>query len=274
MSLPYTGAGITVAVLDTGIWPHIDFDQRIIHFQDFVNYRPLPYDNNSHGTHVAGIIAGSGLASQGRIHGIAPKANLVVLKILDKQGLGSSTTLIEALDWIIHNYKRYQIRIVNISVGGSESDFGKQRTINSYVEKLWKKGLVVVAAAGNMGPASGTITAPGSCCEIITVGSKDMLYEKSGASSRGPVLCCPHKPDILAEGNRIWSCFQKNSYIEKSGTSMSTPKVSGAIALLLEKEPYLDNDMIKYRLCATADTMNLDPNIQGCGCLNIKRLLA
>ncbi len=270
----YSGKGVTAAVLDTGINPHMDFDHRIVYFKDFLKGQKSPYDDNGHGTHVAGILAGSGAASLGKYKGVAPGCNIVALKILDQKGLGNSENLIKSIQWLIENHRKYGIRIVNISVGGINSEENNQKAINAYADRLWEEGVVVVAAAGNGGPDSATITAPGSSCKVITVGSSDMIYEKKGASGRGPVGNCLFKPDIVAPGNRIISCSGRNSYMEKSGTSMSTPRVAGAIALLVEKEPELTNEEIKYRLCQTSDNLYLSRNIQGCGQLNIKKLLS
>lgn len=270
----YTGKGITAAVLDTGIRPHVDFDRRITGFVDFVHGMLLPYDDNSHGTHVSGLLAGSGAASGGRYRGVAPLCQIVALKILDERGLGDSSSLIAAIEWVRSHAVEYGIRIINISVGGLEESAEKQERILQCVERAWEDGLVVIAAAGNMGPGRGTITAPGSSCRIITVGSSDMLMGRRGTSGRGPVNHCPFKPDVVAPGSGLISCYGANGYMEKSGTSMSTPLVSGAVALLLEKEPALTNEEIKQRICRTSDSLNLEPNIQGCGRLNIKRLLS
>lgn len=269
----FSGKGVTAAVLDTGISPHVDFDHRIIYFKDFVNNRTQPYDDNGHGTHVAGIICGSGAASGGRYRGVAPDCRLVALKILDQRGTGNSENLVEALEWLMNYHQKLGIRLVNISVGGMSGEEMNRRQINECADELWEKGVVVVAAAGNGGPGFGTITAPGSSCKVITVGSSDMFYEKKGASGRGPVGNCLFKPDVVAPGSRIMSCHGRNNYMEKSGTSMSTPRVTGAIALLLEKNPELTNDEIKYRLCQSSDNLQLNRNMQGCGKLNIEKLL-
>ena len=105
----YTGKNVCVCVLDTGIYPHIDFRDRIIGFQDFVGKHMLPYDDNSHGTHVSGIIGGDGSASGGRIRGIAPECNLVALKILDRYGNGKKRDVLRAFDWILKNKDVYGI---------------------------------------------------------------------------------------------------------------------------------------------------------------------
>ena len=113
----YTGKHVGVCVLDTGIFPHIDFTGRILAFQDFIGHRIRPYDDNSHGTHVCGIIGGDGRASEGRIRGIAPGCSLIVLKVLDRTGNGRKEDVLQAFRWILENKRYYGIRVVNISVG-------------------------------------------------------------------------------------------------------------------------------------------------------------
>ena len=113
----YTGRNVGVCVLDTGIFPHIDFTGRIRAFHDFIGYRIRPYDDNSHGTHVCGIIGGDGRASEGRIRGVAPGCDLIVLKVLDRMGNGRKEDVLRAFRWILENRRYYGIRVVNISVG-------------------------------------------------------------------------------------------------------------------------------------------------------------
>ena len=115
--MSYTGKGVGVALLDTGIYPHIDFKNRIWAFADFVSYKCRPYDDNGHGTHVAGILAGDGTASMGRYKGVAPGCGITSLKVLDGNGNGSRENVLQAFQWILENRNRYRIRIVNISVG-------------------------------------------------------------------------------------------------------------------------------------------------------------
>ena len=104
-----TGKGIGVAMLDTGIFPHIDFAGRILAFQDFIYDRKIPYDDNGHGTHVAGILGGSGAAFQGKYKGVACGCNLIGIKVLDRNGNGEKESVIRSLDWIQKNRNRYQI---------------------------------------------------------------------------------------------------------------------------------------------------------------------
>lgn len=270
-----TGKGVCVAVLDTGIYPHMDFGDRITGFYDFLSYQKRPYDDNGHGTHVAGILAGNGCASGGKYTGEAPGASIVALKVLDRMGNGSRDTLLQAFYWLEKHCREYGIRIVNISVGTTCSSKNQDDRLLKGVDALWDQGLVVVAAAGNKGPCPGSITAPGCSKKVITVGSSDMISGKEAVSGRGPTFECVFKPDIVAPGYRITSCTSDSvtGYGIKSGTSMSTPLISGAIALLLEKYPEMTNQQIKMRLKECADDMGLPQNQQGWGKFNRKRFL-
>lgn len=271
----YTGKGIGVAVLDTGISPHIDFDSRMKGFYDFLHEKKQPYDDNGHGTHVAGIIGGSGLASQGKHCGIAPECNLISLKILDHKGNGSMKDVMRAFQWLKNNRVQKGIRIINISVGTVGRGDKNSSLLIKGVEELWDEGFVVVTAAGNMGPEPGSITAPGSSRKVITVGSSDLLEGYGGISGRGPTRDCICKPDLVAPGSGIISCSSRSryGYSMKSGTSMSTPKISGAIALMLEKDPFLTNVEIKMLLRESARDLGYDRNLQGWGELDLKQFM-
>ena len=271
----YTGKGIGVAVLDTGIFPHIDFGSRISVFRDFTGVRRSPYDDNGHGTHVSGILAGDGTASGGKYKGAAPGCSIAALKVLDRFGNGSREDVMRAFRWIMEFGSIYHIRIVNISVGTTSRDHKEQTDLLEGVEKLWDLGFVVVAAAGNQGPGAGTVTAPGSSRKIITVGSSDLLTGRTAISGRGPTFECICKPDLVAPGNHILSCASgpDNGYGVKSGTSMSTPQVSGAAALMLEKNPELTNVQIKMKLKECARDLGLPKNQQGWGELDLGHLM-
>lgn len=283
----YAGKGIGVAILDTGITMHPDLKQQIVAFQDLVGNKRSVYDDNGHGTHVAGIIGGSGLASKGRYAGMAPGCRIIALKVLDSMGNGSIRNVIKGLKTVIEQRDRFNIRVVNISVGTHPHKGNKdEKELIKWVEYAWDKGLVVIAAAGNLGPGQGTITIPGVSKKIITVGASGEIYldygrRRSGGnySGRGPTDECICKPDLVAPGTRIMSCdvnFSRRlrrGYTTKSGTSMATPVVSGAAALLLSKYPTISNVEVKLRLRETCDDMRLPKNQQGWGQLNVSKLL-
>ena len=271
----YTGQGIGVCILDTGIYEHIDFTGRIWAFYDFLAFKRRPYDDNGHGTHVAGLVAGDGTASMGKYRGAAPGCGIIALKVLDRYGTGSQDDVLRALRWIREYRQQYRIRVVNISVGTTCNSKRNHARLLKSVEQLWDEGVVVVTAAGNQGPRPGSITAPGSSKKVITVGSSDLLEGRSAISGRGPTAECVCKPDIVAPGNKIMSCVpgKPYSYGVKSGTSMSTPLVTGAIACALEKNPALTNTDIKTMLMNSADDMGLPQNLQGWGKFNRRKFL-
>lgn len=270
-----------------GIAPHPDFQNKVLAFRDFVNGQEVIYDDNGHGTHVCGTMAGSGISSKGVYGGVAPECDLIVLKVLNQKGNGNVTEVMKAFRWLLENQKRYQIRVVNISVGMQpQSELREEEKLINGVEALWDAGMVVVAAAGNLGPKEGTITTPGDSKKIITVGSSDDQYyiEQGGEqrkhySGRGPTKECVCKPDVVAPGSYIRSCNAKfvkqrgQPYVIKSGTSMATPVVSGAIADLLCKYPQMSNVEVKLKLRQSCTDMGVDWNRQGWGQLNLKKLL-
>lgn len=265
---------IGVALLDTGVAPHLDFGSRIIGFKDILSSRINTYDNNGHGTHVAGIIGGSGVASQGRHRGVNPECNIIPIKVLDYKGNGKIDNVVKGIDYIMKNRALCNIKVVNISIGTvNHKDDKENNILLSAVEDMWDSGLVVVVAAGNNGPGNGTISIPGVNRKVITVGmlqDGDEYY-----SGRGPTQSCIIKPDVLAEGRDIISCSNyKNGYTKKSGTSMATPRVTGAISLLVQRHPEITNKEVKIRLRDSCDDVGLDKNRQGWGRLNISKLLA
>lgn len=252
----YYGNGATVAILDTGMQPHPDFKNRVIDFYDFVNGRSGLYDDNGHGTHLAGIIGGSGALSGGRYQGIAPECRFVVLKVLDTMGNGNIDDVIRAVEWILNHRRRYGIRFLNISIGMlPQTNRHEQSAFVAAIRRLWEQGICVVAASGNNGPASASVTVPGTIPELITVGSLDdcdrTLLGGSmslGYSGRGPTAGCVVKPEILAPGTRIYSCSSQGGYVSKSGTSMATAVVTGGLAVLGEIYPYFSPSDLKLFL--------------------------
>lgn len=183
-----SGKNVTVAIMDTGVAMHRDFDNRILAFHDFCNGYQAPYDDNGHGTHVTGIIAGSGRMSAREngvpvYGGMAPQAGIVMLKVLDKKGNGKTGQVLEAIRWLREHRAAYNIRLLNISVGMlSNAGISEQQALLRAVDGLWDAGIMVVAAAGNNGPRENTVTIPGISRKIVTVGSSDdgRKYRESG----------------------------------------------------------------------------------------------
>lgn len=285
----YTGTGVTVAVLDTGVGRHPDLAGKVFAFRDFVNGKPIMYDDSGHGTHVCGIICGSGSVSGGRFRGIAPHADLIVGKVLDDKGNGCTEHMLQGLQWILEMREQYHIRILNISVGiGDLQNKEKERAIKTELEKVYGSGIIVICAAGNKGPESGSISSLGTSRHFITVGCHDGNYYRDypgrcdSYSGRGDALSTLRKPDIVAPGTNIVSCNVfynrnrgriQNAYVSKSGTSMATPIVSGVAALALEKNPFLSGEEFRKKLTMTATDLGEEWNKQGWGMVNVKRLL-
>lgn len=268
--------------MDTGIAEHPDFEHRIAGFRDYIGNQKKIYDDNGHGSHVAGIIGGSGRMSQGLYSGIAPACHFVAIKVLDKKGNGNTESMIEGIKWMVEHQEEYHIRIMNISVGMVLSARNEERgRLLRAVEYAWDSGIIVVAAAGNNGPANGTVTIPGICRKIITVGCFDDDAEelmeqglKPNYSGRGPTESCIVKPELVEPGTNIISCTNnKKYYTAKSGTSMSAPIVSGAIALLLSKYPQFSPKDVKIRLYERAVDLGLPVQKQGWGMVDISKLL-
>lgn len=295
----YTGRGVYVAVLDSGAAMHPDLRGRIVEFRDFTGERRIRtqqrvYDDNGHGTHVCGILAGNGTASRGKYRGIAPECLLICGKVLDKKGGGNLSSLIRGLEWIIEEKKKYPIKVLNISIEMESDDSVDEeewKTFRKYMNHIWELGITIVAAAGNKGPNLMTLSPIGECASCICVGCHDGDYRgKRGSrvcdqySSRGPgrdldnIISNPlKKPDIVAPGTDIISCHYKyniSPYIAKSGTSMSAPIVSGACALCLQKYPNKSNSDLRRMLLSSAKDLGESWSKQGAGMLRIDQLLA
>lgn len=276
-------------MLDTGVAFHPDFDNRIIAFKDFVHGKKRLYDDSGHGTHVAGCLCGSGCVSLGKYRGIAPGSRLVVGKVLDENGDGVIENMAQGIIWVLDHQREYDIRILNISIGmGENAEKERMNHLLMLVDEAWKSGLIVVCAAGNMGPDAMTISPLGARREVITVGCHEGGYFGNrkqlceNYSGRGPSPYALKKPDIVAPGTDIVSCnarirkagrFYRDGYIAKSGTSMATPVVSGGLALLLQKYPFYSNEQAKQKLLYTAKDLNDPWNKQGWGMIQINRLL-
>lgn len=270
----YNGDGIVVAILDTGVDDgHIDLRGNIIKQVDFVNFKNEPYDDNGHGTHVAGIICGNGSKSKGIYSGLAQKTKIVSVKVLDQKGNGNTENVLKGLAWIKKVRKEYAIRILNFSIGYMNSSSKKeQRRLISALEELWDLGIIVVVSAGNGGPKENTVSVPGISRKLITVGSMDDNYTRY--SGNGPTDCCVVKPEILAPGTMVMSTkCNSGSYCKKTGTSMATPVVCGAISLLLQKHP--DYTPKKVKLCLYHSVTKLEESDFriAWGTLNVDKLM-
>jgi serine protease AprX len=280
--LGFTGKDVTVAVIDTGIYPHPDLiypENRIIGWYDLVNDRPVPYDDNGHGTHVSGIIAGNGTASRGKYTGMAPEAKLVGVKSLDKDGGGNTSDVISALEWCIQNRETYNIKAINLSLGAAAQDSYNQDPLCRAVYTAWSSGIIVCVAAGNDGPDARTINTPGIQPQVITVGNLDDKGTTdlsddviSNSSSRGPTIDNLVKPDLLAPGTNIMSLRVGGGYRALSGTSMATPMATGAAALILQKNPGFKPDQVKSLIRKNARDLGLQSTFEGAGALNVDGL--
>ena len=285
-----TGKGIGVAIIDTGIHPHKDLEGRIVGFKDFVGKKTSAYDDNGHGTHVAGDIGSDGSKSEGRYQGAAPASNLIGVKVLNQFGSGALSTVIQGIEWCIRQKEALGIRVMNLSLGSKATQSYADDPVCQAVEKAWEQGIVVCVAAGNEGPQAGTIASPGIDPKAITVGAIDDKntnefgkYEVAGFSSRGPTVDGFLKPDLVSPGTNLISLRSPNSaidrqnksarvgkdYISLSGTSMATPVCAGIVALLLEQNPGLSPDRVKEVLMATAKPLEgQSETVQGKGLID------
>lgn len=235
------------AIIDTGIFPHHDLAGRITGFYDTINKRAAPYDDNGHGTHIAGIIAGRCINAPWKYNGVFPLCRLFGVKALNYKGSGKIQDFITGTEYLIKHREKYQIRIINISLGAEYDNSEEHHALIDCVEHAWDCGITVCAAAGNNGPKKGSITVPGISKKIITVGTYDdnipITIDSSGKklshySGRGPTSECIIKPDILCPGAGIASLKNTpNGYTIKSGTSMSTPIITGVLSLVLAAHP-------------------------------------
>ncbi|NJE09366.1 S8 family serine peptidase [Thermococcus sp. MAR1] len=267
-NLGYDGSGITIAIIDTGIdASHPDLQGKVIGWKDFVNGRSSPYDDQGHGTHVASIAAGTGAASNGKYKGMAPGAKLVGIKVLGADGSGSISDIIAGVDWAVQNKDKYGIRVINLSLGSSQSSDGTD-SLSQAVNNAWDAGIVVCVAAGNSGPDKYTVGSPAAASKVITVGAVDKYDTITDFSSRGPTADGRLKPEVVAPGNWIIAARASGTqltdvtigdyYVAAPGTSMATPHVAGISALILQAHPSWSPDMVKTALIETADIVKPD----------------
>ncbi|MET0647462.1 MAG: S8 family peptidase [Pyrinomonadaceae bacterium] len=315
------GEGIGIAVLDSGIdTGHSKFFDRrdglrVVYSKDFTGEGRTD-DPFGHGTHVAGIVGGNGRIARAESIGVAPNANLINLRVLNKMGTGRVSYILAALDWVYQNRAAYNIRVVNLSLGTAAVESYKHDPVCKAVRKLVDAGVVVVAAAGNNGKDAagqklyGAIHSPGSEPSVITVGATNTFGTDARSddavasfSSRGPtrggwtdLLGVRHhdnlvKPDLVAPGNKIIDAAAEDNYLITkhpeldagvshadsrrmmylNGTSMATPTVAGAAALMIQANPTLTPNLVKALLMYTAQQLP-GANLleQGAGELNVE----
>ena len=234
-----------------------------------------------HGTHVSGIIAGNGFSSKGKYMGIAPDSNIIGVKVLRDDGSGNISDVIAGIQWVVNNKEKYNIKVLTLSLGTKPKNKYENDPLCQAVDAAVASGITVTVAAGNSGPNPSTITSPAISPNVITVGAcDDRKASRPGNitiadfSSAGPTQDGFKKPDILAPGIGINSLANKSSeYKELSGTSMAAPVVAGCAALLYEKNPQMTPLEIKRIIMDNADNLGLDPNKQGAGLLNIKKII-
>ncbi len=263
-----TGKGIKVGIVDTGIDPnHPDFAGRIVQMKDFTGQGPN--DNHGHGTHVAGIIGGTGAASGGKYKGVAPECVYYTAKVLRGDGSGSTSDVMAGVEWALQQ----GAQVVNLSLGSDGACDGTD-ALSVTCDAAMSKGAVMCIAAGNAGPGASTVGSPGCAKSVITIGATSKTDQIADFSSRGPTSDNRIKPDVCFPGVGIASCRASgtsmgtvvdSNYTSASGTSMATPHAAGACALLLQAKPSLTPQQIKDLLMSTAKNLNVDPNAQGEG---------
>lgn len=283
------GQGVSVAVIDSGVMPSPDLPLNL-HGVDVVYNTTTLGDGGGHGTHVAGIIAGTGAQSLGAYEGVAPSARVISVKVTSDTGTASYGSIIKGIQWVVANAKTHNIRVANISLGAAPVTSYENDPLAAAVEVAWFRGVAVVVSAGNRGPNPGTISSPGYDPQVITVGAYDdsltLAYGDDAMphwSSRGPTAFDGlNKPDIAASGRRVVSLRSPGSFLDLllpdritavnyfrlSGTSMAAPVVAGVAALLVAQNRWLTPNQIKYVLTTTARPLTYGQQAVGAGAVD------
>lgn len=267
------GKGVRVGIIDTGITPsHPDLKGRLKAFRDFVKpQNQTPNDEHGHGTHVAGTVAGG--KTSGRAIGVAPEVDLVIAKVFDASGSSDDANLLLALQWMTdpdgNSNTNDAVTVVNNSWGSDEDVSGKdpaQDPFCAVLNRMRAMNVLPVFSAGNSGPRAKTIGTPGTCPDSFTVGATTPSDSVASFSSRGPVPWKTGsilKPDVSAPGEGVYSADKNGRYSTKSGTSMASPHVTGAIAVLKQARPDMNQAQLQQLMMQTSKdlgTPGLDPN--------------
>lgn len=277
---PYLqGKDVGIAVVDSGVNPSGDLytnmgvNRQVANVYFNTDYNQNTSDGYGHGTHISSVAAGDGSDSNGKYIGVAPLANIINVKVTNDDGSARSSDVISGLQWILQNKSTYNIRVVNISFNSTVDESYHTSPLDAAVEILWFNNIVVVVSAGNK--ANGVIYPPANDPFVITVGATDDKGSSSlnddvvtSFSAYGKTTDGFAKPDLVAPGRNIVARLVNTNmgmaqahpsnviaqtYFRMSGTSVSAPMVSGAVAILLQSEPTLTPDQIKYRLTTTAN---------------------
>jgi subtilisin family serine protease len=272
----FDGAGVDVAVLDTGIdGNHPDLQGKVVAEANFTP-EPSANDGNGHGTHVASTVAGSGAASGGQRKGVAPGAELMNGKVLDNNGSGLESWVIAGMEWAATNGA--DVISMSLQAGVTDGTDPVAQAVNQLTEA---NGVLFTVAAGNFGSAAQTVTSPGAANQALTVGAVDKSDVLAGFSGRGPRFGdFALKPDITAPGVDIIAARAAgtslgtpidNNYTMLSGTSMATPHVAGAAAILKQEFPSLTPAQLKAALMSTAAPGPYSVYQQGAGRVDVAR---
>ena len=286
------GSGVTVALIDSGVFQTKNIGRRILGQVNFNSAEHTSTDQYGHGTFLAGILADDGTQSGGKYIGMSPQVNLLSLRVSDDNGMSTESDVVNAMQWVNDNKATYNIRVVNMSLNSSVWQSYNTSPLDAAAEILWFNGIVVVTSAGNNGSA--TLYPPANDPFVITVGATNDVstislsddsvasFSAFGMDETGRV-----KPDIVAPGSSIIAYLPDNNnltisinhpanrvdadYFRMSGTSMSAPIVAGGAVLLLQANPSLTPDQVKYRLKATANKIwpNYNSGTAGAGYLDV-----
>ncbi len=282
------GQGVTVAVLDSGLWEQeylandTSGQNRVLARYDAISDSPVDeaFDESGHGTHLTSVLAHSGRTMHGgqptgSFKGIAPDSRLVVVKAFNVEGQGEMLDIVRGVQWVVDHREKYGIRVLNLSFASRPRWPYWLDPINQAVMRAWAEGIVVVAAAGNEGPEPMSVGSPGNLPYIITVGATTDSWTPADRgddyipdfSSRGPTPEAHIKPDIVAPGGHITGIIRPNSSLTRehpnymlstgefvmTGSSQAAALVSGLSALLLQLQPELTPDQIKCKLTSSAE---------------------
>lgn len=295
-----TGAGVTVALIDTGVADVPDLTGRIVSVQDDRTGRTADCydlsgeghcrDSYGHGTFMAGLIAGDGAAAGTAPTGTAPDARVLSVKVAGADGAADVSTVLAAIQWVVSFRDRYDVRVLNLSLGTDSTQSWKDDPLNYAVERAWDAGILVVVSAANTGPAAGTIAKPADDPWVLTVGAIDDRGTPGAGddhspdfSARGPTAHGVAKPDVVAPGAHVLSLRAPRSTLERafptqdttspyrtgSGTSMAAAVVSGAAALALQVHPAMTPDQLKHALRAgSRPVASGDASVVGAGLID------